>query len=285
MEILNEFKDTKTIVVLEKEEDKKSIYHITKQQINEEERDEIINIIKQSPDQNLIMINDKYHKYQIDLTFNNIKTSYVVDTISPATDKDVDKNRSQIETFFTETIDMFNRITLPFVKSIPQSEYQWIYNILDGKAEQENVLLDTDKYQLALDMKWDRKNVKEVYGTVFVKDYSLHSLRALNQSHLPLLEELQQKTLQILNEKYGLKESEVITFVHYIPSFWILHVHFVTIHSPRYRTANCVIGRAITLNDVIQNIKMKNDYYQTVDLRVKLFANHPLYESFMKENE
>ena len=137
-EKINEFKDTKSMVILETTEEKKSIYHMTKQQLTEEETSAIIKTIKDAPTENLIMNNDKYYKYNIKMSFGDVTTSYIVDVISPATEKDIAKNSTQNEYFFTETIDMFNRITLPFIKSIPQSEYQWIYNILDGKAEQEN---------------------------------------------------------------------------------------------------------------------------------------------------
>ena len=133
-------------------------------------------------------------------------------------------------------------------------------------------------------MKWDRKNENEVYGCVFVKDYSIHSLRALNSSHIELLETIENKTFEILEQQFHLKKNEIVTFVHYVPSFWILHIHFCTIYSPLFKTMNCVIGRAIPLLDVIQNLKLKDDYYQTVPLRVRLYNKHPLLKLF-KENK
>ncbi|EDR22058.1 scavenger mRNA-decapping enzyme DcpS, putative [Entamoeba dispar SAW760] len=281
LEVINEFLDTKSIVILENNEQTPTIYFVSKQPFCESEGQNVIEEIEKNPEKGLIMTNDKYKKYRIELPIDrNITTGYSVDVISPATQHDIEKNKPQKYELFTETPQIFNSITLPFINSIPPSEFQWIYNILNGTAEQDNVLINDNDYVSLLDMKWDRQNLNQVYGLVLVRDHSIHSLRALNQNHIQLLERIEKTTTKVLTNNYGLKENEIITFVHYIPSFWHFHIHFCTIHSPLFQSLNSVIGRAIPLIDIIQNLKMKGNYYQTINIGLRLNTVHPLYKLF-----
>ncbi|ELP91401.1 scavenger mRNA-decapping enzyme DcpS, putative [Entamoeba invadens IP1] len=278
VEIINEFKDTKSVAVLSKANEKETIYFITKQQINASEQESVIKQIEGNPSQGLLMQNDKFRKYLIEMQYDTMTTGYNVDVISPATERDIDKNKPHYFKMVTETQEMYNTKTNQFIENMPQTEFKWIYNILDGVSEQENVLFKTHDFLAVLDMKWDRQRKEEIYGLVLVEDRKLHSVRSLDGSHIEMLERIRDDTIECLSEKYGVNKNEIITFVHYLPSFWHFHVHFCSIYSPLFKSANVNIGKAIMLDDVIQNLKLDNDYYKKVDITIKIDVKHPLYK-------
>jgi hypothetical protein len=66
-------------------------------------------------------------------------------------------------------------------------------------------------------------------------------------------------------------------FLHYYPSFYYFHVHFVHIS---LENPSLFINRSIELFTVIQNIKLKGDYYQTVTLECYFpddFLKNPVF--------
>jgi len=74
---------------------------------------------------------------------------------------------------------------------------QWVYNILEKKAEVERVVFeDTDAvtgFVLLPDLKWDQKQLENMYLVAICHTHGVKSLRDLNRSHLPLLKNIQLK--------------------------------------------------------------------------------------------
>ena len=74
---------------------------------------------------------------------------------------------------------------------------QWVYNILDKKAEVERVVFeDVDPatgFVLLPDLKWDQKQLENMYLVAICHAHGIKSLRDLNRAHLPLLKNIQQK--------------------------------------------------------------------------------------------
>lgn len=68
---------------------------------------------------------------------------------------------------------------------------QWVYNILEGRAEAERVIYnDPDPlkgFVLLPDMKWDQSDVKSLYMLAIVRRKGLTCMRELSYEHLPLL--------------------------------------------------------------------------------------------------
>ena len=68
---------------------------------------------------------------------------------------------------------------------------QWVYNILEKKAEAERVVFeDPDPvtgFVLLPDLKWDQKQLENLYLVAICHAHGIKSLRDLNKSHLPLL--------------------------------------------------------------------------------------------------
>lgn len=74
-----------------------------------------------------------------------------------------------------------------------------MYNILEKQSEVDRVIFeDPDMktgFVLVPDMKWDGKQLEDLYIVALVQDRSLHSIRSLTAEHIPLLENIQQKGL------------------------------------------------------------------------------------------
>lgn len=41
-----------------------------------------------------------------------------------------------------ETPEVYKKLTLPYIESLPSSQIQWVFNILDGKAEGERIVFE-----------------------------------------------------------------------------------------------------------------------------------------------
>lgn len=76
---------------------------------------------------------------------------------------------------------------------------QWVYNILDKKCEKERIIFeDPDMktgFVLLPDMKWDGKQLEDLYVVALVQDRTLHSIRSLTAEHIPLLDNIHKKGL------------------------------------------------------------------------------------------
>jgi m7GpppX diphosphatase len=86
-----------------------------------------------------------------------------VDIIYPCTEKHISKYSAQQTLMLTETPDVYNAVTLPYILSIPKSAIQWVYNVLDKSKEAERLLFedpdDDIGFILQPDMKWDQSQV------------------------------------------------------------------------------------------------------------------------------
>lgn len=221
------------------------------------------------------MKNDIYGLYSAlpDNQFSTVKAT----VIHPATKKHINKYRAQQFSVFSETAQDYTQITKPYLeKQISSNVFslQWVYNILEGKAEADRVLYkdtDPDKgFMLVMDLKWNGKDPKTLYCTGIPFRRDLKSIRDLTKDHLPLLENIRDQSVKVLSEKYSVDQSKLRTYFHYQPSYYHLHMHFNHIECEMPGTD---AWRAHLLNDVIENIKLFDDYYQKKTLTFMLKEN------------
>ena len=83
-----------------------------------------------------------------------------MDTIYPCTTKHISKHEAQSTEIRQETPNIYRAFVVPYIKSIPESHIQWVYNILEGKKEADRVILedraDDTGFTLLPDLKWDQ---------------------------------------------------------------------------------------------------------------------------------
>lgn len=102
----------------------------------------------------------------------------------------------------------------------------------------------------------------------------ISSLRDLTEQHLPLLHNMRSKALQAIEQRYGIAADKIRVFVHYQPSYYHFHVHFVHI---KYEGSGLVAGKAHLLDDIIDNITtFGGDFYQRRTLAFTCATNDEL---------
>ncbi|KAJ7996826.1 hypothetical protein DPEC_G00222550 [Dallia pectoralis] len=227
---------------------------------------------------NLDMSNDIYRTYQLQppAHLNEIKTT----VICPATEKHVKKYQLQETYLVEESGEDYRSITLPYIQSQSFS-VQWVYNILDKKAEAERIVYEDPDQELGFvllpDFKWDQKQLNDLYLIAIVHRRDIKSLRDLNVLHLPLLINIRKKGEENIFKRYGVTANKLKVYLHYQPSYYHLHVHFTALS---YEAPGCGVERAHLLSDVIQNIQLDYEYYQSRSLSFPLRADDGLLSKF-----
>lgn len=145
---------------------------------------------------------------------------------------------------------------------------QWVYNILDRIAEQDKILYQDAQIVIAPNYTWAKtdNDLNKMYLLVFPQNRKLHTLRDLNSTHIELLEYIKNKTLGVIKEKYGFDSNIIKMFIHYAPSTYHLHIHFVLVSNT---DVNSSIEYSHELDSVINILKIKSDYYQSTDIDIK----------------
>ena len=92
---------------------------------------------------------------------------------------------------------------------------------------------------------------------------------------------MRDESLKAIEAKFGVAPANIRSFFHYQPSFYHLHIHFV--HTKMISKVSSYVGRAILLDDVIDNIKLYSpnketgDYYQTKTLVTEVIDGTKLH--------
>jgi len=142
------------------------------------------------------------------------------------------------------------------------------------------VLEDDDRvngFVVAPDLKWNGIDVDNLYLQAIVHRRDIRSVRDLTSEHLQLLEGIRNKVVQFVQEKWGLKKSQLKMYFHYQPSYYHLHVHIVNI---KYEAPG-LSSTSIDLCSVIDNLKLLPDYYKKVTLPFVRKQNDALYQKYV----
>lgn len=206
-----------------------------------------------------------------------------VTTIFPATSDHVKKYSGQEFFTFNETPEMYETITLPYLTA-KKFSLDWVYNVLDGKKEADRVdYRDEDPeigFLLAKDLKWNGQ-VESLHMTAIVFNRSIKSLRDLNASHLPLLENIQKNSFATIKSKYGLDETKIRAYFHYQPSYYHLHVHLTNLS---FDTPGIHCDRGHLLSTVINNIQLMPDYYQKATIQFVTGKGFGMYQTIVESS-
>ncbi|XP_065668412.1 m7GpppX diphosphatase isoform X2 [Hydra vulgaris] len=238
--------------------------------------DSIQNILSSETVTNEVFSNDIYSQHTaMPQPYYNTLTTQV---IRPATLHHIKKYTYQKLKVVEETPDSYKKITLPYIME-NSMRVEWVYNILDHKSETERIIYeDSDPengFVLLPDIKWDGKQVENLYVCAIIHNRKIKSIRDLNEKHLPLLKNLLRKGLDEIVKKYGVSSDEIRSYFHYYPSYYHLHVHYNHLQADVGGTS---AEKAHLLSDVIDNIEnISNDYYQRKTLTVLLREQDPLY--------
>lgn len=218
----------------------------------------IENYLKSISLDNLIHKNDSYLKYEF-----NISETNILSIIYDPSLETINKLRNKVSKLKLESnMDYLNK-DINFDKNT-----KWIQNILNGSNENEKIIYQDNDFILLPDYKWtDYNNIDNIYYLGIAKKYNnkyIKCLREINFEHLNFLEKMLSMT-ELIEKNHNLKKNSIISYVHYPPSFYIFHVHYVYINNDMFKGG---FPRNILLTDIIQNIKIKSDYYQKFNFSI-----------------
>ncbi|XP_063292677.1 m7GpppX diphosphatase [Pelobates fuscus] len=238
----------------------------------------VSSLLTNQPELKLQLKNDIYSVYHLNPPpeLNEVKTT----VICPATEKHIKKYLHQDLYLIHETGEDYKTITLPFIEAQSFS-IQWVYNILDKKAESERIIHeDPDPehgFILIPDFKWNQKQVEDLYLIAICHPRGIKSLRDLTSDHLPLLRNILREGQEAILKRYGIHGNQLRIYLHYQPSYYHLHVHFTALG---HDAPGISVDRAHLLCDVIQNLECDPQYYKTRTLTYALRAGEELLEKY-----
>ncbi|KAG9482037.1 hypothetical protein GDO78_010980 [Eleutherodactylus coqui] len=200
----------------------------------------VTRLLGNNPELKLQLKNDIYSVYHLNPPpeLNEMKTTI----IRPATEKHIKKYVRQELYLIQETGEDYKNITLPFIES--------------------------GSFSIKVD---------DLYLIAISHPRGIKSLRDLNEDHLPLLKNIQQEGQAAILKKYGVKGNQLRIYLHYQPSYYHLHVHFVALG---HEAPGITVERAHLLSDVIQNLELDSQYYTKCTLTYALRADEPLLQKF-----
>lgn len=206
----------------------------------------------------LIMLNDSNEKYKAKAVING---ELIIQNKKFKSKK--------IKQLHLETFEEYNE----FISLYDANKDKWIYNILDGLAEQDKILYIDNKCIIIPTYTWSSPTTEDLkinpscldklHILAIPFDRSIRCIRDLTFEHIPLLKHMKELTLKTINNLYGINSCQIKTFIHYSPSTYHFHIHFVNL------TNSCNMSSIEYSHDlelVLHNLSIKSDYYQTVRL-------------------
>jgi m7GpppX diphosphatase len=201
---------------------------------------------------NKIMENDIYSKYDIVVRGELFITP--IDEIN----KKKRKYKSMIEESYEQYLLMLSKVSI--------SNTKWIYNIIDGKSEQKDIIY-SDNIFLLIPTYTSSKNKDMTANNFHIlaipKRKDIKSIRDLDSTHIDMLEHILNKTIIIIKDNYNIDKSKLKIYFHYPPSTWHLHIHFSTIENTCVSSS---IEYSYQLYQVIFNLKLCSEYYKKINL-------------------
>ena len=169
--------------------------------------------------------NDIYHWYlasggQGELIAPDLK----LNLIYPCTDKHIKKYSPQGVRMVTETPAIYKDHVRPYMqKQRDEGRLNWVFNIVEGRTEQEDVILrdsgqwqsSDDGFLLLPDLNWDRKTLTSLHLLGLVDRRDIWSLRDLKKSHVGWLKHMREKLLDVTVKVYpDIEKDQLKLYIH-----------------------------------------------------------------------
>lgn len=253
---------------------------------------------------NLRVESESEYGYFVAIGSSLLSPIYDVELIYPASEKQIQRKRPTIFRMAVETPSTYASRVKPYIEELVSgSSVNWIKNILEGRAEIENVLLDDKNpetgFMLLINPHWtshpnpkkvdisewkeinkDNNFVNDLNVLALVRRNDLFTLRDLRSEHIPMLRNMMQNSLNRIQEVYGLESDRIRVFVHYHPQFYHFHVHF---RSTRC-TESSEVARAVLFQDILMNLESDSEYYTKRDMICCLSERDKVFKLITQDN-
>lgn len=145
-----------------------------------------------------------------------------INLIYPCTDKHIKKYTAQAIRLVTETPEIYASYVRPYMQSQrDQGRLNWVFNIVEGRTEQEDVLFRTpanitpedERFLLLPDLNWDRKTIGSLHLLALVERRDIWSVRDLKKGHVPWLKRMIAHLGEVVARLYdGKIEQDMLKF-------------------------------------------------------------------------
>lgn len=185
-----------------------------------------------------------------------------INLIYPCTETHVKKYSKQGVRFVTETPEVYREKVKPLMQAKREAgRLNWVFNILDGKSEVEDVIYRTEGwggndegFLLLMDLNWDRKTLDAMHLLALVERRDLWSLRDLKKKHISWLRHMKEHLIEAALQQYPVIERDQLKlYVHYQPTYYHLHIHIV--HVALEAGATQATGKAVGLESIIETLE------------------------------
>ncbi|KAJ5990121.1 hypothetical protein N7499_010648 [Penicillium canescens] len=184
--------------------------------------------------------------------------------IWPCTASHIKKYSDQQLRMVTETPAIYANYVRPYMRAKrEEGRLNWVFNILEGRTEQEDVIMRDDGGQnraedaflMLPDLNWDRETMGSLHLLALVQRRDIWSLRDLRKGHVPWLKYLRERVLEGTVAMYpGLERDQLKLYVHYQPTYYHFHVHVVNVMLEAGTTQST--GKAFGLENLISQLEM-----------------------------
>lgn len=145
---------------------------------------------------------------------------------------------------------------------------QWIYNIIDGIAEQDDILYRDEFIVIIPCYTWSKNSDKNLLHLLTIPtDKTIRTIRDLDAQHIMLLEHIKETTHRIIKSIYAYDPDMIKMYIHYLPSTYQFHVHSALVINNQINSS-CEYSHE--LDTIITNIKIKTDYYQSIIMKKRI---------------
>lgn len=136
-----------------------------------------------------------------------VAPDFKINLIYPCTEKHVKKYSAQGLRVVTETPDIYREYVRPYMSAQREKgALNWVYNILDGRTEQEDVMYretGPDGFLLLPDLNWDRKTMGSLHLLGLVERRDIWSVRDLKRGDVSWLRHMVRKMGEATVGLYG----------------------------------------------------------------------------------
>jgi m7GpppX diphosphatase len=179
--------------------------------------------------------------------------------IYPCTDAHIKKYSAQGLRIVTETPSIYAAHIRPFMQQKrEQGRLNWVFNILEGRTEQEDVTYresgSEEGFLMLPDLNWDRKTLSSLHLLALVERRDIWSVRDLKKMHVSWLHHMRSKILDATVKLYPeLEKDQLKLYVHYQPTYYHFHIHIV--HVGLEAGSTQATGKALGLENIISQLE------------------------------
>ncbi len=183
---------------------------------------------------------------------------FKLNLIYPCTPKHIKKYEKQGLRVVHETPAIYKSYTRPYIAAQhAKGTLQWVYNILDGLKEQDDVMYREHGdagFLLLPDLNWDRVTLESLHLLGIVERRDIWSVRDLTKRMAPWVAHMREKMLDAAVKLYPqVDRDQLKLYVHYQPTYYHFHIHIVHVALEAGMTQ--ATGKALGLENIIAQLE------------------------------